>query len=590
MEYERFYNFGFDPMAAKWYLLTGSAMTPQRYLCRTDYAVKKNFPNFGSYAIFSKHDNKELLYSYVILNIFDIPFAELQNFFLLSCDQSIDLKRQEATEFDMSFKKVFTSGRERTLPNIDVRTNTTELSSNYLSGIENIAPILDWQLHMNVLSCDQTQQQENDTSVDIEMLPTQTQSPLKRRTEEQNGARSGKKIQIKENILLNPPDNSLFCNTEQTRQTPVSVQRSIESDLIDLPSSSSLPFPSAEIIEEQESIIYQSPTPVTMINPLDINLQLNKPVLSELGQRISASTEKMWFLSDLMYRIQVDFNTNKLNFIQLGTENKIAESLDLNSYGIDVLSKYYSRLIYPSFLNEREARTMYVESFCKDPKYQLFLDYVKMEGDKIIEIVESPDIETFKQNVEKHNNIWFYTLYGLCVYLKQRKPTWTLQMEIEATCMTKNQNLFVVSSFLVRAYFRAKNEQLRFTENSVCMWHLLDYNVNDISFNGTKAIMEDVDAQQDLQMALPYLTTVTFNIDENGVIPENSYYALNTFTIDHYGQYVYTPRGHYFANEHIRHGVLRVSEKLMLGLNKIPNLFSNSSYLGPCYFVKTTVP
>ena len=574
MEHERFFYFGSDPQAAKWYLLTGSSATPQRMLCLKDYAISKNIVNFGK---FTKLDRlkKPHDYCYVIINIFDIPFNELQNFFVMTCDinEYSSSSSKNKNTFDINFKKDFVSGRGKTIPNININTNVEELSDNYLSGLEDMTPNFQWNLNMNVVPCDapripapktiitqtnnRTQNDVEDMEIDSDIqenniIRTNT-GTVKRRSDSNN--RSPNKIEIRSNQLITPPNNALFENNENFQEISEAVNFPsvaplnnivIDNNTIDNIEIETIPLDDDDDDDDESrlslNIIYE---------------EFNDPVinfskLTELGSIIKRGKRSDWF--NVEYLQQAVIFNSKLLFVPrnyTGNLGDITERYDLHPDVLTLLNKSTSSIFsrYPTFLNDEREKNHLIHNLTTTTGSTGKFDSIvssKMAED-IINIVDSRNDQEFLQKISETQYPFYILLFGLYRYMKMRVLTYSVFMEIMATLYYGDNKFSFVSELLIKVYFRAKKLDMKLNKNCVNLYHLQRISMQDEDITQIENFMKTIDPS-DVNISNNIMNKVFFDVNTNGKIINNSRFCLNLFSIDQNQQYIYTNMDEFYLS------------------------------------------
>ncbi|WBR61502.1 hypothetical protein [Drosophila suzukii associated hytrosavirus 1] len=587
MEYERFFHFGSDPQAAKWYLLTGSCAVPQRLLCLRDYAIKKEIPAFGYYSKKISSD-KEVVYSYVIVNIFDIPFNELVNFFVNVCDSNdMNDDNESAQTFDVNFQKTFMSARAKQVANINIKTNTEELSSSYLDGVRDFVPQMDWHLNMPVMPCNKVQSlAANEVSNVIDLVhntdsaPMDTLSPppttFKRRNEETDTSQEKQpKVQIIENIqlpnvVIEPPpppieDESLFYDND------VSI---IDNTISDFPS-----------IAQQGPIVASTPTP-----PITMDLNLNKEQLSTLGEMINRDPRPNWFGTSYDGRIVI--NENKLYVIPKDHEEdfrNITESYDLHPDVLDRYQKMKNNMFYPTYFQATQKQTLLMSLTTIPRNISLFQEMVQKHGPTIISIVDSENDSEFERKVNASKEQSYWLLAGLYKYLKNRNSDFSTFMEIMASMSYGDFAFTLVSNMYARVYFAAKGLPIKVTKNSVNLYHIQNLELRDEDMRSLDNLIASSDFQSKFITALPKIKENGFEFKvENGKIISDTYFCINLFAIDEFFTYIVTERGDvYLSTMDQRNRVVVENPTLLFSrYSNLPNVFiePETKYLGMCSY------
>lgn len=567
MEFERFYYFGSDPIAAKWYLLTGSCLVPQRLLCLKEYATHKKFVNFGRFVKYSAERKKDLVYCYVIKNIFDIPFNDLGNFFFMTCGDNTgsemitdryDMSQQQSdkdTLIDLQFKKTFQKGKSQEFPNINIKTNPEVMSSGYLSGLENIVPEVDWNLDMTVMPCTEINTNThvsgpNNEYMDVNFIKKDTyiinksgnmKTPLgtcKRRTTEMPDdpkRRYDPSIRIMENIVINDRNNvigepmdesdSFMCNTDIENNAfpsdgPLNIANNINYAVL-----------------PQQDVYYQY-----NIEKPQMNVTLNRRALTNLGNEIRNSTTNNWFDSDFTECAKV--SDNFIVFVSRTDDNVEIDRYELHA---DVISKLTVDLrsqlnVYPTFVSPQNKSEILHNLAANVDADVLFENMVEELGKTVISIVESDSVEDFLMRVKSTNEPALILLYGLFTYMKSQKELYTTFMENICSLAYIDNRLRLLSDLYVKIYFKAKyGKKLKINLNTVNLYHLQRITLPDSDIKNLNDLKVDptvVDLLTDLTNNVG--TKNTFSIDINSMkITGDSVFCNNMFAIDQFMQYIY---------------------------------------------------
>lgn len=529
MEYERFFHYGNDPYAAKWYLLSNSSALPQRLLCRKNYAEKSNYIPFGKYKITNNGKKEE--YCYVIVNIFDIPYNELQNFFILICNNDFDegslIDINEALS-DITFKKQFTSSKNNRYKTIKIQTNTEEISNNYMSGINDIIP-LKWNIDLPIIKCTNPQISEERTHSDVV---------------------------------------SMDIDMDNTQSRPVACKRPIRND--ELVIANKIPNNNLSI-------------PITDLSPYDFpseNGNLNIFDNKALKTFEDTVKTKIYFLD------VIDGNIKLVNnkFILYPDDQQIEVYPDIKD-NINTLNKY---LTYPTFYSTTNKNEILANiSLLNETEYDEFNNFLRVYGNSIVSIVETDDIITFHSEIEKHkNNIsnFYYTLYGLHSYMKKRNTNFTTYMEICASQIYRDLTLMTISNMLIRVYFAAKKWPIKIIPACINLYHLQNIKMTNEAVQQVLSLMMNSDAQKLIKSLLNDIIQQTeYTVTETGKIIPNSYFCNNLIAVDRFQQYIVQNNNIYLVNPEIL-----LSGKTTTEINEkykdLPSVVKNYNYGGVVSF------
>lgn len=633
MEYERFFHFSSDAQLAKWYLLTGSSAVPQRMLCLRDYAVKKDFAAFGHFSKQLRNTDKEQVYCYVIVNIFDIPFNELVNFFVLSCDNKTigdDEEQKNDNEdgdnvYDIDFEKSFVSATEKTVPNINISTNTAELSSSYLAGVNDFMPEIDWQLDVNVMPCTKSTTAPNtsirqaesaddadefDEDNEMDTLPPQEEPPApqpinrnKRRiTEEDSSALDNEKpskmspsgVQILDNVKLAdaaiiPPSSIIDQN--------VFYDASVNTAPV-LPDNINPEFPSIAPPPPQQQ---QSPPPPpraliekSLTPPITSDVTLSFDGLRQVRDLISSEPREDWFNIEINGKV-IEYN-DRLYFVNKNFEGVPDDTME--SYEMDDNVRLRYNLVnrerfnvYPTYFDNTTKRSL-IMNLCKVEKTNnLFKEYVQRYGREIVYLVDSENDVQFANRIQELKNDYYWLLAGLFTYLKRRDEKFTTYMEIMASLTYGSMPLMLVSNLLVRVYLAAKNEPMKITENTINFYHIQNMDIPDADVKKLDDLMLDSLTKAHLNTAIPKIQNNGFEfvVDAKGEITSDSYFCNNLFCIDEGLHFIVTSTADVFlAPTDIRNRTKLSSNILYERYASLPNVFdaANTKYLGLARYLR----
>ena len=643
MEHERFFYFGSDPQAAKWYLLTGSSSIPQRMLCLRDYAIAKKILHFGN---FIKLDNqkKPIAYCYVIVNIFDIPFQELHNFFIMACENNEDKKRIKKP-YDINFKKGFTLGKEKSIPNINIKTTIEEISDNYLSGLENITPTFPYNLNMNVIPCDapripmptrittetnedddddktnndKSEAMEVDTDTQENIIRTNT-GTVKRRIPVKNN-RSRNKVEIQSQQII-PPDNNLFRNTGQNQIVPPdnSLFSNSNQNQIVTPDNNLFINPNENYQEISEPLNFPSvvSTPIaptvsiTPTNPVDMEEEILDDILSEEDDVIVT----------FPYNIKLKYDNNKLknlaNFIQKEPRTdwfnvEYTDKIIISGQTIAFVKKDYngdfsgintnelytlhpevqkalsnssnSYLKFETFLNSNREKNHLIYNLTtttgNSSKFESLLN--QTIATEIVKIVDSKNDTEFIRNITESSKPYYILLYGLYKYLKMRNTEFSLFMEIMATIYYGDNKLSIISEFFIKLYFRYKNCKVIPTINSVNLYHFQRINMQNEDIDQVESLLSTFRDNSIFEKINKRIGKYIFNVN-GGIIVQDSSFCLNLFTVDQNLQYIFTENNEiYLSTKSLRNvdSSFNIDEVYINRYaNNIFNILKNITYKG----------
>lgn len=549
MEHERFFYFGNDVQAAKWYLLTGSSATPQRMLCRKDYARSKNIVNFGSFVKMDRARNPQT-YCYVIVNIFDIPFNELQNFFVMACENNTNIgSMRNPAVFDINFKKDFVSGRGKSIPNININTTTEELTDNYLSGLEDITPNFQWNLSMNTVPCnapriprpinmntvptnpptDGAMDVDSDSQGSSEMRRTDTGSVKRRGGTNQD--ESTNKVEILSNEIFGRPNEDLF----QSRDN-------LSDDFGDFPSIAPSSVSSSTINLATPEVTPVESNVASLSNSIPV-LELSK--LSELGLIVKTSPRSDWF--NVEYTEQVMIVNEKLYFASKSIDSEPRDNLSnivyypLHPEVIEVIrgssEKFFMR--YPTFVTGASDKRHLINTLTTEMgATTLFDNFASANADVLVRIVESANDQEFIENIR--DRPIFGLLFGLYKYMKMRRVSYTLFMEIMATIYYGSNEFSLISELFIKAYMKVKGCKPTATSNATNLYHLQRMTMQDVDVTAVQNLI-DTFGLVDITRIVNNLNAFTFDVGEENKIPRTSNFCLNLFAIDQNQQYIFTP-------------------------------------------------
>lgn len=589
MEYERFFFFGNNKYAAKWNLLTGSSPVPQRYICSMGYANARKLEHFGSFSYKLPHSNTLGLYTYVILNIFEIPYSELSNFFILMCDDPNKSKPVPNDIFDMDFVNKFNSGNTITIPNVEIDADNSVMENNYLDGLDYLSiPTHNFSIAMNVLPCvesvDRVAHNIANTSEDVIMAEPSKESQIPSTSNTADRSNIKRKIAVPDNACTkfskNLPDNSNQLEKNITLPseaivTSVQIINPQENMIVTSNENSNTILP---IQEERFSFDAEVSNFVTpSINNLDLG-RLNNELLQKLynkdcdilGTRIEGIVElspsnKIVFKSYDPIAEEVITTSPSIKFIEQA--NKMSES-----------KTFYSLKNKSSLING-----------LLEPTTTGFLEFVKEHEANILAVVRSENDDEFLNNVNRTNNSCYGLLFGTYRYVKTRNPTLTAYMEIIACQTYGSASITAVSNALVKAYFYIvePKDAPRITVNSVNFYHLQSINMANADVQICKTIMAEEDFKQNLRDIFQrnftncYVDILQDNQERIAYFkPDSSNFYMNLFAVDDFLQYVYTTYNVVLSPVNSRQGLKATADVLNDSFNNIFSIFYSRNYLG----------
>lgn len=566
MEYERFFHFSDDKYAAKWYLLTGSCAVPQRLLCQKRYAEKKKFVNFGNYRI-GKDD-----YCYVILNIFEIPFNELENFFILKCDKMNNYAPRGVItdDFDVNFKKIFISSHEKTPLTLNI--NVDETSDNYLSGIQNMMTpqIMDVNLKINTMSCsssyEPTQQYPRS---DLNLFRKDNNKRRLDHLIDMSDAPQAKIVASTNNQL---DDDRNFIAQNDIFGTATNNNDSMEVDqVVDITDDEQM-FPSTS---RQQGYFPD-------VEDKDVSLDFN--TLTNLGRTILESNRNDWFAE--IYDGHAEIKNGQLIIVNRD-QSQHSHSLDRN-----VLERFneatrLNKLIYPTFLTESQKQSI-LSRLGEQRLIKKFNDFVNTHGDQIIKIVESANDEEFEKNINDSNQPFYWSLYGLYKYMQNRNPSFTLYMEILVSRMYNTYITVGISELFIRIYFVAKKEAIVVKDNTINLFHLQNLELVDKEIDFILELMQTQNYLEKFKKLIPDIpNNYRMTVNNNSITSTNAYFANNLFPIDEYLYYIIEKEGVYLTTLNWLNRAKITSRNTLEKYSANKSLFSifiNKKYLGTASF------
>lgn len=542
MEYERFYHFGSDMYAGKWYLLSGSNAMTQRFLCRKDFADAENLKTFGDYTLELR--GRRHNYCYVVVNIFNIPYNKLHNFFVATCSEddaaATTIKTDDAL-VDINFKRQFNSGVQNRLPTINVSTNVEEMTSDYFSGISDIAP-LTWDIDLPVAPCT--------------MPSTSNGGSTSSRTYEAMDTSEDNYTQAQRVVACKRPNpSSSGPSVSSSSATPPKlVAAAAPAPLPEVVESSA--FPSEVVVAGGDSAFLPNG-------------------LANLAQYFTQRNHKDYFGEDMLGRI----------IYRGGDIYALGDTNDVIPMSPKVLEMLRGRtLSYDTWYSKRNKNALLTSLRAKDPsELNKFQDFLRSQGDNIVRLVDSSNVNEFVSIIEEARNVnprnvYMYTLFGLFTYLKNRRDDYTTFMEIAAAQFTRNGTYAAISNILIRGYFLAKREPIKITDNAVNLYHFQDLDVTNTEFDNLVKFMNDETSTNDFVNMIGAITgksTFSVNVSTN-TISKDSYFCNNLFALDNFANFIIQNELVYSTTRNVLNGANVTVDRYP----ELPNIFNSYTYGG----------
>lgn len=580
MEYERFFHFGTDPYAAKWYLIMGSNNVPQRLLCRKEYAVRQRIPHFGQFM----KPGTTIVYTYIVRNLFDIPYAELDNFILLACDAA-DIQDVNCTgsptQFDLNFKREFKPALLKSIPSISVITNQNTLATDYLEGLSSFMGAnqpIDFNLNMNIVPCTQT---VTPTASVISSTTTLTGSTCKRKNDSnidsvQNkqpamSSTSANRVTIEDL----PNDDDIFGDAVVTSNILLEQGRSDFPSVVD------------DITMEDVTELSRPPTPRSQ----KLDFQLSRERLRKLGTVIQNSNISQWFGDDLTDKVQITedmttavFMPRQLNGSFANVTNRVQLQTEVQrSYAR--LMEIYASLPYPTLYNELSEDNLKMKLSSPIESFGEFDSFVRTNGPQIRAIVDSQSDDEFSASVQASGNKYYWLLYGLCRYRKNPNASYTTLMEIVACRFYGNLSLMILSDLYIRAYFAQDPQLKQVTANSVNLHHIKSIALPDDDVTGALQLTSNSEASRFLDNAIPQIRSSDIEIQvvtagDYYQIRRTFYFATNLLAIDENLFYILTPGGVFLTTRDILNNGTVSQTLRQRYASPDYNVFTQDNYLG----------
>lgn len=595
MEYERFFHFGHIAQAAKWYLLMGACDLPQRLLCTLQYAKKLKVPAHGQFPLYDDKGVKKI-YTYIIYNIFDVPFADLNNFFHMVCEND-DRASLAENVYNPVFKKEFNSAQNNQIAEVPIITNQIYLANDYLNGLETLVQPMNINVDQNVVACYGDVYQTNMEIAEDDEQPTtsaRAMSTCKRRNTDNDNNQANN---------INTKRTTPSVDTQLPAITDVNENLD-ESEIVSIPETTLTTFPSITPTNFPSTTPTSFPTMSTIERKLDeflpIDVVINKEKLSTVSDMMLTTDDHIIFGHMCQQYYYID-ETPRAVFKYRNIQSTIVDKNDVE-YG-EISQTYKER--YVELMKKTSGQINFVALF-DDTKYikpllagnyitdfQEFNKYCLENGEEIINIVDNSDsFEMFEQNVNNSQKPQYWFLYGLTVYMKMRNPKFTTRMEIDATIYWSAQEADRrVSEMMVRVYIALTNKFVAVTEYTTNLRHIEPPYIADTDMKGNLEVLDDMLRENYFETkVIPRIRAsrkLPLHIVDNGTVINDSPFGLNIFSID--GNYMYIimmdRKEYYLATyqllaQRARNADVERSESLD---NKPYDIFDGMTFKGRCY-------
>lgn len=479
MEFERFFHYGQNDMLAKWYLINGSCNIPQRLLCKKSYATKMKMVSFGAYPIHN------ITYTYVIVNIFTIPYNGLENFYYLYCDNGIKDVKMPAAEGanDYKFTKSFSSNHEkRHLPYTHIDIQPTDTQSNYLVGLPaQQSPI--FPLNFHVTHCN--------TVRDLDCMDIDDQPYLKRSRNDIN------------DITTTPPQSIPSTFTQDTQPSTVPLQSPYEDQNLSIPAN-----------------------PLQNNFPSDaIQLVFVQKNLDALSAAIANAQKEILYTAGLKGSLEMDNNT----IIQRDNMNAVVQRYMAATQTLQLYNRAKTEVAFkfPTYVyGDNET---YLMQFLTDvAETGLFDDFLSKFGDEIVEVVESDDVR-FGELVRQKPQ--YVSLFGLRAFLRSNSQFSTF-MAIVCARMYNTIEFTQISEMFIRIYFKAKKAPIALNAASVNLYFNQKLEIPDEEM---QSLLQDLEKIKSiLEPLIPEILQLdpVAQIRDDGKLLNKNYFFINLIPID----------------------------------------------------------
>lgn len=512
MEYERFFHAGSDPYIARWYLLKASYDLPQRLLCNELFAVRQfpNIPRHGRYII--KNNGVDTAYCYIIMNIFDVAFSDLDNFFALMCDRSMTDPDygEEPSSFNGNFVSEFTPAQYKRIQDVNMSMNRNTISNEYLRGLESFNGRVNFDINLRTMFCDRMGPSKSSAVI----------NSFKRRI-----VAEGESSQRKIPPLAPTPGPTTVPPEVCARPEP---QGNIPQTVGDeFPSIA----PDIDMDEDMNDDTYGALQAIQNEN------------LVNLGQRVLESPIDQFLADDYGKRVEFKYVDNNLYAYFLYRQDQITTTTPNVLVAPDIRAKYEKligeknprNLSFPTVYTEESERTIRLQ-LTDNPgeEFSMFNSFVTKYGPEINFIVNSENNTVFEQRIETTGKRIYILLYGLFAYLKNPEMGYTTLMEIIASRYYGRIDLLLLSDTLCRVYFKFNNRHV--TDNALTLGHLRRIEIPNVDFESNIKLVEDASVIEAINNeVIPAIKQmqerqkITFS---NGRIQSANAFGLNVFAVD----------------------------------------------------------
>lgn len=638
MEYERFFHYSNVIEHGKWNLLRSSSSTLQRLLCKTQFAIEKNYKWFGKYKV------NDIDVSYVILNVFDVEFHDLDNFLtIVECHSCIPVEFDPIRKIDITddSKGEFKLGIARKIKEIHISTNVNDLKESYLEGLDATCSLkkpAEWTFVKDILPCSAAKPKIvlRNPKRGIYAYSTKEETNKRKATEDPLFTNYNKAQIVEDTTLLStqpiitdvkelPPINFQKQDTRQQLEISERTTSAIEEQL-----SSNTPLePYDRTLLEQRleferrntqqlrerlsstdillaPVGTQEPQDTTMTDDifnLDsfscesiTDIRVNIPKYKELGRYYDTHYNEQYYQSELTGKLSLSSDLQNLDFIQypnnaftsIKLHPEIVENLILHRVSKDIF-------IYPSFYDDRD-KDQITAQFGDSHSEAQFTDILQRFGDLIKDIVDnSMDTQMFLAAVNNSKIIYLVLLYGLFKLKSYVQLTSLSPLQILYASLAYHKPKYLhISALLVRLYIRQSNlkqvpdlfniyhfqRQIMHDEDvRVVLGLLNDFTVDDYN-NITTNIRSFPDAQF-------HTNKLDENFDAHRII-NGSYFATNVYALDTKMQYLSDKEEIYLSLENWRLDGVQLQNTIVQKYLNQDNIFEAPlDYKGPVTFQKT---
>lgn len=563
MEYERFFHAGSDPLAAKWYLLKASYDLPQRLLCNEQYAIKNlsGIPRFGRYT-HRDYSGATNTYCYVLVNIFDIPFFELDNFFALQCDNTSSRDPYDDSgnsTFNVNFVPSFVAAHTKAIKDVDLVTNRDTVSSDYLRGLELMQKI-DFNVKMKTLPCDNrptTIPPSTSTSLTFDMRVSGSGQGADSMSFFNRGGGMSTCKRRNTNDIDDPTQRKQ--PPPPPSQSSTGPQQMCTDDIFaPIPPTNTITgFPSIMPDYEDDDILSGGGGGASNDDIIgDLSIFLDGMKIRNLGQDVLASSNNQILADE--YERRIEFRADSEN-------NMYAFFVDRQTPSDDVVRSENRVRLNPEAENSFRAlvsggkilslpavyvvedEPMVKLQLSSDPgnEFEVFDNYVREMGPQIQRIVESANDQEFQQRVQEANNVTYWLLYGLYRYMKNQQRDYTTLMEIAAVRHYGSTETYLLSETYARLYFAFIGRVKLISANTMSLNHLRGVKLPNRDISSNMEIASDAATLTYLQNeAIPAITQgkakslrVTPLQTTNRIAPEPAF-GLNVIAVDNTLMYI----------------------------------------------------